>query len=57
MSIASSVIVLAMAISSKDPGQIESAAHSVAIGAGLDVQGWMNEDAGDSARILAVYFL
>jgi hypothetical protein len=37
VSIASSVIVLAMAISTKDPGQIESAAHSVAIAAGLDV--------------------
>jgi hypothetical protein len=35
--IASSVIVLAMAISTKDPGQIESAAHSVALAAGLDV--------------------
>ena len=35
--IASSVIVLAMAISTKDPGQIESAAHSVARAAGLDI--------------------
>ena len=37
VSIASSVIVLAMAISTKDPGQIESAAHSVARAAGLDI--------------------
>ena len=37
VSIASSVIVLAMAISTKDPGQIESAAHSVAKAAGLAV--------------------
>ena len=37
VNIASSVIVLAMAISTKDPGQIESAAHSVARAAGLDI--------------------
>jgi hypothetical protein len=37
VSIASSVIVLAMAISTKDPGQIESAAHSVAKASGLAV--------------------
>jgi hypothetical protein len=37
VSIASSVIVLAMAISTKDLGQIESAAHSVARAAGLDI--------------------
>ena len=37
VNIASSVIVLAMAISTKDPGQIESAAHSVAKAAGLAV--------------------
>jgi hypothetical protein len=37
VSIASSVIVLAMAISTKDPGQIESAAHSVARAAVLDI--------------------
>jgi hypothetical protein len=37
VNIASSVIVLAMAISTKDPGQIESAARSVAKAAGLDV--------------------
>jgi hypothetical protein len=35
VNIASSVIVLAMAISTKDPGQIESAARSVAKAAGL----------------------
>ncbi|HTC75656.1 MAG TPA: hypothetical protein VK684_08780 [Edaphobacter sp.] len=35
VSIASSVIVLALAISTKDPGQIESAARSVASAAGL----------------------
>jgi hypothetical protein len=35
--IASSVIVLAMAISSKDPGQIASAAKSVVTNAGLSV--------------------
>ena len=35
--IASSVIVLAMAISTKDPGQIEDAAKSVATAAGLAV--------------------
>ena len=37
VNIASSVIVLAMAITTKDPGQIESAARSVAKAAGLDV--------------------
>jgi hypothetical protein len=37
VNIASSVIVLAMAISTKDPGQIESAARSVAKAAGLGV--------------------
>jgi alkylhydroperoxidase/carboxymuconolactone decarboxylase family protein YurZ len=37
VNIASSVIVLAMAISTKDPGQIESAARSVANAAGLGV--------------------
>ena len=37
VTIASSVIVLAMAISTKDPGQIESAARSVATAAGLAV--------------------
>lgn len=37
VNIASSVIVLAMAISTKDPGQIESAARSVAKAAGLAV--------------------
>jgi hypothetical protein len=37
VSIASSVIVLAMAISTKDPGQIESAARSVATSAGLSI--------------------
>jgi hypothetical protein len=37
VSIASSVIVLAMAISTKDPGQIESAARSVATSAGLAI--------------------
>jgi hypothetical protein len=37
VNIASSVIVLAMAISTKDPGQIESAARSVARAAGLNV--------------------
>ena len=37
VSIASSVIVLAMAISTKDPGQIESAAKSVAKSAGLAI--------------------
>jgi hypothetical protein len=37
VNIASSVIVLAMAISTKDPGQIESAARSVANAAGLAV--------------------
>lgn len=37
VNIASSVIVLAMAISTKDPGQIESAARSVAKAAGLPV--------------------
>jgi hypothetical protein len=35
INIASSVIVLAMAISTKDPGQIESAAKGVAAAAGL----------------------
>jgi len=35
VSIASSVIVLALAISTKDPGQIESAARSVVTAAGL----------------------
>ena len=35
--IASSAIILAMAITTKDPGQIESAAHSVARAAGLDI--------------------
>ncbi len=37
VNIASSVIVLAMAITTKDPVQIESAARSVAKAAGLDV--------------------
>ncbi len=37
VNIASSVIVLAMAISTKDPGQIESAARSVAKAAGLGI--------------------
>jgi hypothetical protein len=37
VNIASSVIVLAMAISTKDPSQIESAARSVANAAGLGV--------------------
>jgi hypothetical protein len=37
VNIASSVIVLALAISTKDPGQIESAARSVAKAAGLAV--------------------
>jgi hypothetical protein len=37
VNIASSAIVLAMAITTKDPGQIESAARSVAKAAGLDV--------------------
>jgi len=37
VNIASSVIVLAMAISTKDPGQIESAARSVAKAAGLAI--------------------
>jgi hypothetical protein len=37
VNIASSVIVLAMAISTKDPAQIESAARSVAKAAGLGV--------------------
>jgi len=37
VNIASSVIVLAMAISTKDPGQIESACGSVAKAAGLAV--------------------
>jgi len=37
VSIASSVIVLAMAISTKDPSQIESAARSVAKAAGLAI--------------------
>jgi hypothetical protein len=37
VNIASSVIVLAMAISTKDPGQIESAASSVAKAAGLGI--------------------
>ncbi len=37
VNIASSVIVLAMAISTKDPAQIESAARSVANAAGLGV--------------------
>ena len=37
VNIASSVIVLAMAISTKDPGQIESAARAVAKAAGLAV--------------------
>jgi hypothetical protein len=37
VNIASSVIILAMAISTKDPGQIESACRSVAKAAGLAV--------------------
>ena len=37
VNIASSAIILAMAITTKDPGQIESAARSVAKAAGLDV--------------------
>jgi hypothetical protein len=37
VNIASSAIVLAMAITTKDPGQIESAARSVVKAAGLDV--------------------
>jgi hypothetical protein len=37
VNIASSVIVLAMAITTKDPSQIESACRSVAKAAGLDV--------------------
>ena len=37
VNIASSVIVLAMAISTKDPGQIESATRSVAKAAGIAV--------------------
>ncbi len=37
VNIASSVIVLAMAISTKDPGQIESATRSVAKAAGLAI--------------------
>lgn len=37
VNIASSAIILAMAISTKDPGQIESASRAVAKAAGLDV--------------------
>ena len=37
VNIASSAIILAMAITTKDPGQIESAARSVVNAAGLDV--------------------
>ena len=37
VNIASSAIVLAMAITTKDPGQIESAARSVARAAGLNI--------------------
>jgi hypothetical protein len=37
VNIASSAIILAMAITTKDPGQIESAARSVVKAAGLDV--------------------
>ncbi|HWW98744.1 MAG TPA: hypothetical protein VNY74_13645 [Edaphobacter sp.] len=37
VNIASSAIILAMAITTKDPGQIESAARSVVKAAGLDI--------------------